>query len=469
MALKALLLRKKLDQKKKQLEELRKKYKEFEKREKELEDSLNEITEETSEEDQKIVEGEVDAFEKEKAETEKEKQKLEDDIREIEKEIKEVESSTNPEPNPAPAPADPEERGAKRNMDTREFFGMNLQERTAFFADDGVKTMLAQIRQKIETRDVKNANITIPNTVLPLISQKVDKASKLKKYVKNDAIKGTSRVVIQGSQPEGIWTEQCGKINELTIGFNDVEIDGFKVGGFFKMCNAIIEDSDYDLAAMFIESIGIAIAKALDKSFVYGTGVKMPLGFVTRLAQTAEPATYPDTERTWVDLHTSNIQKISGTGMALFKNIIGATACLFNDYNEDELVWIMNKKTHLKLVQESMDSNLNAAIVAGIGNTMPVVGGTIEELSFMADNDIAFGYLKNYELVDRKEVKMATSDQVLFFDDQTAFKGTARYDGKPVIAEAFGLININNAAPTTTTTFPEDVANKVVEPKTPKE
>lgn len=462
MALKALLLRKKLDQKKKQLEELRKKYQEFEKREKELEDSLKEITEETSEEDQKIVEDEVDAFEKEKDEAEKEKQKLEDDIREIEKEIKEVESSTNPEPNPAPAPADPEERGAKRNMDTREFFGMNLQERNAFFADPGVKTMLAQIREKIKTRDVKNANITIPTTVLPLVRQTVDKTSKLKKYVKHDAIKGKSRIVVQGSQPEGIWTEQCGKINELTIGFNDIEIDGFKVAGFFKMCNAVIEDSDYDLASMFIESIGIAIAKALDKAIVYGTGVKMPLGFVTRLAQAAKPATYSATEREWKDLRTSNIQKLSGTGMALFKAIVGATSCLFNDYNEDVLVWIMNKKTHLKLVQESMDSNMNAAIVAGISNSMPVVGGTIEELSFMADNDIAVGYLKNYELVDRKEVKMATSDQVLFFDDQTAFRGTARYDGKPVIAEAFGLFNINNAAPTTATTFPEDVANKVV-------
>ncbi|WP_290148331.1 phage major capsid protein, partial [uncultured Dubosiella sp.] len=108
-------------------------------------------------------------------------------------------------------------------------------------------------------------------------------------------------------------------------------------------------------------------------------------------------------------------------------------------------------------------------IVAGLGTTMPVVGGVIEELSFMADNDIAVGYLGNYELVDRKEIQTATSTDVLFFEDQTAFKGTARYDGKPVIAEAFALFNIANTAPTTTTTFPEDVANKVVEPTTPKE
>ncbi len=228
------------------------------------------------------------------------------------------------------------------------------------------------------------------------------------------------------------------------------------------MCNAVIEDSDYDLAAMFINSIGIAIAKALDKAIVYGTGVKMPLGFVTRLAQTAEPAGYSDTERSWKDLHTTNIKKLSGSGVALFKALVAAAGCLFNDYNEEDLVWIMNKKTKLKVIEESIGTNMNAAIVAGIGNTMPVLGGVIETLPFMADGDIAVGYLGNYELVDRKDVKLATSTEVLFFDDQTAFRGTARYDGKPVIAEAFGLFNISNVSPTTTTTFPEDLANKAV-------
>ena len=55
------------------------------------------------------------------------------------------------------------------------------------------------------------------------------------------------------------------------------------------MCNAILEDNDVNLAQEFINSIGIAIAKALDKAIVYGKGVKMPMGIVTRLAQTEKP------------------------------------------------------------------------------------------------------------------------------------------------------------------------------------
>ena len=56
MALKALLLRSKLDAKKKELETLREKDADFEKREAELETAIGEMTEETSEEDRQEVE-----------------------------------------------------------------------------------------------------------------------------------------------------------------------------------------------------------------------------------------------------------------------------------------------------------------------------------------------------------------------------------------------------------------------------
>ena len=134
---------------------------------------------------------------------------------------------------------------------------------------------------------------------------------------------------------------------------------------------------------------------------------------------------------------------------------------IFTDYASNNLVWIMNQNTHLDLIVEAMGSNMNAAIVSGMNDTMPVVGGKIEELSFMADGDIVFGYMNNYKLVQRRGMQLATSTDVLFFEDQTAFKGTARYDGKPVIAESFSIMNIAGKAPTTVAAFAPDSTNTV--------
>lgn len=120
----------------------------------------------------------------------------------------------------------------------------------------------------------------------------------------------------------------------------------------------------------------------------------------------------------------------------------------------------MNKKTHMKLMVQSMDKNLNAAIVAGISTEMPVTGGEIIELPFIPDDNIAFGYLDMYLLAERAGTSIGQSEHVRFIEEQTIFKGSARYDGLPVIAESFGIMSITADAPATQVNFAADKANE---------
>lgn len=466
MALKVLLMRNKAATKKKLLEELRSKDEGFRTREQELEASIEEMDESTPEADRKVVEDAVEDLTKEKDAHEAEKKKLEDEIEELENKIKEQES-TPPEPqagdDQGASQNSRSKRGKDRDMETRtEFFGRTMQERSAIFANEEVKDFMQQVRSCIkEKRAIGNAGLIIPQNFLPMIKEVTEANSKLLKYTNKSDITGTARITIMGSVPEAVWTEQCGKLNELELGFNDVEMDGFKVAGFFKVCNALLEDNDVNLAQELINALGIAIAKAKDKAIVYGTGVKMPMGIVTRLAQTVKPSDHNDTEREWKDLHESNIKTITGkTGKELFKEIVRCLKMIFTDYDSGNLVWMMNRQTKLDLVVEAMDTNMNATIVSGMNDTMPVVGGKVEELKFMADGDIAFGYMTNYKAVQRKGLQLGQSEHVRFLEDQTVFKGTERFDGKPVIAEAFGLININGKTPTTSIVFAPDKANE---------
>ena len=94
-----------------------------------------------------------------------------------------------------------------------------------------------------------------------------------------------------------------------------------------------------------------------------------------------------------------------------------------------------------------------------MNGTMPVVGGVAEVLSFIPDNVIIGGYFELYLLAERADVRLAQSEHVRFIQDQTVFKGTARYDGLPVIAEAFVAIGINGVTPTAAMTFAADTAN----------
>ena len=237
------------------------------------------------------------------------------------------------------------------------------------------------------------------------------------------------------------------------------------VGGFFKVCNAVLEDSDLNLASILLDSIGQAIGLALDKAILYGrnndTNYKMPQGVMSRLVQTSKPADYPATARQWVDLHSTNIVTISSstTGIALFQAIVSATGAVKGKYARGEKVWVMNEATYTTLKVQAMSINAAGAIVSGMEGTMPIVGGIVEVLDFIPDNVIIGGYFELYLLAERAGNKFAQSEHAFFIQDQTAFKGTARYDGVPVIAEAFIAIGINSTTPTSTMTFAPDSAN----------
>lgn len=456
MALKALMLRKKIDEKKKELVRLRGKDADFEKREAELEVSIEEAQ---TEEEKTTVEEEVETFDKEKKEHDDAKETLASEITELEADLEKEEEPKAAEPKK-------EERTAIRTMANKtevrtRFYGMSIQERDAFFMRDEVKTFLGEVRACIkEKRALTNAGLIIPEVMLELLKTKVSETSKLISRVNLRPVAGTARQRIMGNIPEAIWTEMCATLNELSLGFSDTEVDGYKVGGFFAVCNAILEDNDVNLTSEILNALGKAIGKALDKAIIYGTGTKMPLGIVTRLAQTVKPSNYSATAREWKDLHTSNIITGTGaTGIGMFKELVSATGVIENDYSETGLAWIMNKKTHTSLMVQSMDKNLNAAIVAGINDSMPVIGGDIIELPFIPDDNIVFGYFDMYLLAERAGTAVGQSEHVKFLEDQTVFKGTARYDGTPVIPESFGVITTTTELPAITVDFPTDTAN----------
>lgn len=450
MALKALMLRKKIDAKKKELEAIRTKTAELEKREAELEAAIEEAE---SEEEQRAVEEEVEAFTADKEANAAAEGDLDKEIRELEDELAEEERQQDTEPKK-------EERAKEMpKMETRMRFGITNE----MITRDDVQKFLGEVRTCIsEKRALSNVGLLIPEVFLGLLRENVINYSKLYRHVNVRRIKGEGRMVVMGTVPEAVWTECCANLNEASLGFNDVEVDCNKVGAYFAVCNALIEDADIDLAAELLEALAQGIGLALDKAILYGTGTKMPLGIVTRLVQTEAPSDYPATARTWADLHTSNVISITAansTGLKLFQSIVTASGAAKGKYARGGKVWVMNETTRTKLIAEGLAVNAAGAIVSGVNDTMPVIGGDIEVLEFIPDNVIIGGYLELYLLAERSQTKLAQSEHYRFVEDQTVFKGTARYDGTPVIAEAFVAIGIGGTTPNATMTFAADTAN----------
>lgn len=340
------------------------------------------------------------------------------------------------------------------------------QEREAFLGNEQVRSFLGEVRTAIaEKRAITGVGLTIPEVMLGLVREEIAANSKLLKFINLRPVGGKGRLNIMGKIPEAVWTEMCANLNELDLAFNQTEVDGYKVGAFIAICNATLEDSDLALAQEIVTAIGIAIAKALDKAILYGTGTKMPVGIITRLACESQPAWWGTNDPAFVDLHTSNIKSINkstSTGVEFFAALIAELGIAKPVYSGDGLFWVMNRKTHLDIMAKALAFDANGALVANT-QLMPIVGGEIvefEDNDVIADYEIVGGFGGNYLMAERAGVEFASSTEVRFLQDQTVFKGTGRYDGRPIEGKAFVIVNYANSTPTKTRSFAKDWANE---------
>ena len=473
MALRALMLRREIERKEAELAALREKDAEFQTREDDLEAA---IAEAETEEEQSEVSAAVDVFEAERSAHSDTVNSLEESLRELRERLAAEEARGQKKPEEKPAETKKEERSFNMQnveirslpMTKRAFEALPEAQRAAILQKDDVQSFLNEMRaMKGQTRSISGGQLTIPVDLLDLIAENLFRYSKLLRRVRVRNVGGEARQTIAGTVPEAVWTEMCGNLNELQFQFNQVTLDGYKVGGFIPVCNALLEDNDVNLASFLVEMMSESLGYAIDKAILYGkgSGYHMPLGIVTRLAQESQPENWPANGPAWVDLHTSNLIQIASnkTGAEFWAALQVAVGNCYNKYARGEMFWAMNSKTYALLKSKAITFTASGDVVANVYGLLPVVTGDIDILEFIPDNNIIGGFGDLYLFAQRAGMTVGM-DEVGFTNrvrDQTLFFGKCRADGMPVIGGSFVAINIAGSSPTTSMTFAGDAANTV--------
>lgn len=465
--LKTLMIRRSIDLKRAELEKLRERDAEFATREAELEAAIEEAK---TDDEQAAVTEEIDKYEAAKAEHVDAVNTLSAQIEQLEADLAAAEAET---PVREAKPKIVERADTKMEkiniralpMSRKAFDALPEETRNNIVQRDDVKTFLSQLRSMKGTqRAITGGELTIPVVFLDLIAENMFRYSKLLNRVRVRNVAGQARQTVAGTVPEAVWTEMCGAINEFNFVFNQVTLDGYKVAGYVPVCNSLLDASDIDLAGWIVEMLSESIGYAMDKAILYGKGSasRMPLGIVTRLAQTAAPSDYPATAPAWVDLHTSNILQIGGsgvTGAEFWSQLVQATGATYTRYSRGDLFWAMNSKTYATLKSKVITFTATGDITANIFGVLPIITGDVDILEFMPDGNIVGGYGDLYLLATRDGIMIESSYEVQFLQDNTVFRAKERADGQPIIPGAFVAININDEAVTTVMDFAADTAN----------
>lgn len=119
------------------------------------------------------------------------------------------------------------------------------------------------------------------------------------------------------------------------------------------------------------------------------------------------------------------------------------------DDSVGEIVCAMKRSTYYnRFVEFSINVDSSGNLVGKLPNlTNPDVLGLRVVFSNNMDEDtVLFGEFDKYTLVERESITITSSEHVKFVEDQMAYRGLGRFDGKPTNVDAFVAVNLDNGA-----------------------
>lgn len=422
--LRQLMISKKIEQRQAELVELLEQEKGLQKRFEELEAAIEEAQ---TDEELAVVEENINKLEEENQHLAEEKSKLESEIAELESELEELNSK---EPK--------NDKRDSKNMERRNENMNRMQVRELlrtgeYYERSEVKEFYEKFRN---LRAVVGGELTIPDIVVNRIMDIMGDYTTLYPLVDKIQVKGTARILVDIDTGPATWIEQSATIPSGNIGtITNVDFDGFKVGKVTFVDNYLLQDSIINLDNHVTNKLARAIAMALDKAIVKGQGAanKQPTGIIPSL-----PA-------------ENNVTVTADEN--LLKNLVKKVGLI--DTGEDsvgEIVAVMKRSTYYnRLVEYSIQVDSNGNVVGKLPNLRQpdLLGLRVVFSNNMDDDKVLFGDFSQYTLVERESITIDNSTHVKFAEDQTAFRGKGRFDGKPVKPEAFVLVTIIEDDPVT--------------------
>lgn len=246
---------------------------------------------------------------------------------------------------------------------------------------------------------------------------------------------GTRTIPVATDSGTASWVEEGNPIGESDVTFDAKTLSAYKLSCMVKVSNELLNDSAFDIAGHIAKRFGVRFGNAEEAAFINGTGASadptvtpsQPTGILTSL--TTPGAT------------TANAMTIT------FDDIFKLYYALKAPYRR-KAVFLANEAT---LLQFMLLKDGNGQYIwkpsLELGKPDTLLGHAVYTSTFMPTfsttpaNDagkkvVLFGDFSYYYIADRTNRTLRRLNELYAVNDQTAFVGTQRVDGKLVLNEA---------------------------------
>ena len=238
---------------------------------------------------------------------------------------------------------------------------------------------------------------------------------------------GTRKIPIANDVMEASWIDEGEEIPETNTKFAQTTLSAFKLGTMIKVSNELLHDSAFDIAAYIADRFGVCMGNAEEKAFIIGTGEKQPTGL----------------------LHDTNGAELGVTAGAedalTFDDIYQLYYSLKAPYRR-KAAFLCNEASVLQLMLLK-DGNGNYIWKPSLDIAKPdtILGRPVYTSAFMpapekGEKAVCFGDYSYYWVADRANRTFRRLNELYARNDQVAFIGTQRVDGKLILPEAMKVL-----------------------------
>lgn len=222
------------------------------------------------------------------------------------------------------------------------------------------------------------------------------------------------------------YTDEFGSIDikEIADDFTRIPVTSRKLATFFRMSNEFVSDATFDVGNYLVNRMAKNFAKAEDKSFILGNGVKEPIGIL-----------HP----------TAGGEVAVNTDAITYDDVIGLYFSVKSEYRKNA-VWLMNDTTAMEL-RKLKDADGNY-LWNNADNT--ILGKSVLISEYMPDatpgtKPIAFGDFGYYWIIKRSPVTVKALKELFAVTGQIGYLAFEFLDGKLIRRDAVKVIQMNQA------------------------
>lgn len=278
---------------------------------------------------------------------------------------------------------------------------------------------LTQIEQRAFSTAMTSAGAAVPTVTANMIVKKLEQTSALYARVTRTEIPGFFSVPVESATTAANWKAENAKANESDDSLKDVTFAGFELIKLVTVSKAAQNMTIDAFEGYIVEQISRKMSIAIEAAIAAGSGSGEPTGIINGVE------------------FTDGTNKVSYTGKTgpTYDTFMDACALLPSAYHPNA-VWLCSTKTKYSKIRKIKDNEGRPIFVDGMIDNKQVVAA-----DQIPDGKIILCDPSYYMMNASTQITIDISDQAGFRNAQVDYRGYAVMDGKPLLSEAFVMID----------------------------